>query len=564
MVELDRRRLLVGAGAAGAVALLPSIPAHAAVPLGASAFVSVPPQRIADMRNPSTYPFGLLPTGIRVQVTGRPGVPANATAAVVTLTAVNQAGFNYVTAYPAGTPVPTASNLNLQFPYQASANLATVRLGAGGAIDLAPYDAADLIVDLAGVYVPVSGAVSAGRFVPLAAATRVVDTRGGPKPAAGAVVTADLTGYVPSTAQAVVINLTATQSSNAGYFTAFPLDVSSPPDASNLNVNYVEETRAAGAIVKLGTTGGRRGIRVLTSAGGHVIVDLIGYYTGPGAAPGEDGLFVPVDPFRIADTRQAPPARLWPGWTREVPLPPSIVPLASAVALNVTAVDARGPGYFAVLPSRNPVAEVSQLNADFAGQVVPNHVISAASAAGVMVYSQAGAHVLVDLAGWFTGRPMGTPVANPPNPEPPAAPGPYTMSIPAIGFQRGVYESTNSYAIVDSANVWLWPNTGWAGWAGTKMMTFAHRTSAGGPFRHINNLRSGHDVYLYSSDGRRFQYRVVRSDITGSSPTSITAPAMGTAGHTLSLIACSKPDGTPTSLSYRLVVTAAYVGWIEL
>jgi sortase (surface protein transpeptidase) len=564
MAGLGRRDLLIGAGAAGAAMLVPSMPARAAVPAGASAFVSVPPQRIADTRNPHLYPFGMLPTGIRVQVTGRSGVPANASAAVLTLTAVNRGSFNYVTAYPAGAAIPTASNLNMQYPFQVAANLVTVRLGAGGAVDLTSFDTVDYIVDLAGVYVPVGGPVSSGRFVALGAATRVVDTRGGVTPGAGAVVPVDLSAIVPSSAQAVVVNLTATDASNAGYFTAYPLGAASAPDASNLNVNGPGETRAAGAVVQLGATGGRRGIQVLTSAGSHILVDVIGYYTGPGAPASEAGLFVAVDPVRLHDSRQAPPSRLWPGWTREVPLPAHIAPLAGAAALNVTAIEARGPGYFAVLPSRNPIVNVSQLNAAFAGQTVPNHVITAVSRAGFLVYSQSGAHIAVDLAGWFTGAPMGTPVDNPANPEPPAAPGPYTMAIPAIGFQRGVYESYNSNAIVDAANVWLWPNTGWAGWNGTKMMTFAHRTSAGGPFRHINNLRAGHDIFLYSSDGRRFQYRVVRSDITGPTPTQITSPAMGTAGHTLSLIACTKPDGTPTSTSYRIVVTAAYVGWIEI
>ena len=40
-----------------------------------------------------------------------------------------------------------------------------------------------------------------------------------------------------------------------------------------------------------------------SSSGGQLIVDIAGYYTGASTATGSDGLFVPVSPYRLVDTR---------------------------------------------------------------------------------------------------------------------------------------------------------------------------------------------------------------------------------------------------------------------
>jgi hypothetical protein len=58
-------------------------------------------------------------------------------------------------------------------------------------------------------------------------------------------------------------------------------------------------------------------------------------------------------------------------------------------------------------------------------------------------------------------------------------------------------------------------------------------------------------------------YQVVRRDVTSSRTTDILAATVRHPGTTLSIIGCSKLDGTPTSLSYRLVVTGELLGWEE-
>ncbi len=54
---------------------------------------------------------------------------------------------------------------------------------------------------------------------------------------------------------------------------------------------------------------------MFVESGAHVIVDVTGYFTGPGDNLSSSGLFVPVTPVRLMDTRtgQRGKKRLWPG-----------------------------------------------------------------------------------------------------------------------------------------------------------------------------------------------------------------------------------------------------------
>jgi Sortase domain len=569
--SIGRRRFLGGVGfvvGAGAVAgVLPSGPARA-VAAGATRFVPLPQTRIADTRRPELYPVGYLPTGIRVYVTGRAGVPDTATAVVVTVTAVNQTGFNYVTAYPAGGAIPVVSNLNMGARYEVAANLATVPLGRvdgnQGAVDLTSFGPADLIVDVAGYYEPVNGAVSSGRFVPLGQAVRVTDTRQTGLAFPRTSVDVLLDGFVPADASSVVVNLTTTDTLGWGYFTCYGLDEASPPDSSNLNVNGPGETRAGAAFVKITTRGdGRRGFRVFTFGGGHVIVDVMGYITGPSSPFSTDGLFVPLPPERFLDTRSGPgrKGRVWPGWVIDA-MPPPAAMNAAAVVANVTCVDALNPGYFTVLKAGSPLLNVSHLNANVKGQSIANHVISRISTAGVMVYSYAGAHVLMDIAGYYTGVPERSEVRYTNPPPPPVAP-PWFLEIPNIGFASWVYDG-NSYAVVDRGNTWHWTGTGDVGQSGAHIGLFHHRTESRNPIRNLHLVGPGDVAYMTTTDGRRFTYRYARRDITNSNPTNILNATRFHPGSTISLIACSKPDTLPTSLSWRLIVTLAQESWVEI
>ncbi len=145
---------------------------------GAS-FVPLTPARLLDSRfgNGLSGPFSA-GTPRTFQVTGRGGVPANATAVTGNLTVTGQSTAGYVFLGPDPTPNPASSTLN--FPLGDSrANGVTVALGAGGSLSatyLAPAGATThLIFDVTGYFVPGSSGAS---FVPLTPA-RLLDSRFG-------------------------------------------------------------------------------------------------------------------------------------------------------------------------------------------------------------------------------------------------------------------------------------------------------------------------------------------------------------------------------------------------
>ncbi len=115
----------------------------------------VSPVRLADTRPGSGEPYaGKTLSGgssLIVQVAGA-SVPQGAVAAAVNLTIVGTNYDGYMTAYPPGSPVPTASNVNWYAGTNISA-LATPKLSSSGGLAL--YDAigqANVIVDLEAFY----------------------------------------------------------------------------------------------------------------------------------------------------------------------------------------------------------------------------------------------------------------------------------------------------------------------------------------------------------------------------------------------------------------------------
>src|SRR6187549_2190559 len=85
---------------------------------------------------------------VRVYVTGRCGVPTAATAVALTVTVDNSTmpGPGYVSIWPEGAPIPTASIINYR-AREIRANATIVKVGIGGAVDLLAQNGAPVIVD---------------------------------------------------------------------------------------------------------------------------------------------------------------------------------------------------------------------------------------------------------------------------------------------------------------------------------------------------------------------------------------------------------------------------------
>jgi hypothetical protein len=166
-----------------------------------------------------------------------------------------------------------------------------------------------VIVDVLGYFSDTSGTVGAGgatKVVGLSPA-RVYDSRSAtPLPSgAGRDIQVRGVGGVPSTATAVIANLTVTRTTSSGWLTAHAGGTSS---GGTSNLNYVAgQTKARLAIVPLDSTG-----RMRLSAGGpagqiDVIVDVQGYFMEATSANTGRTFAVDGGGGRLLDTRADAP-----------------------------------------------------------------------------------------------------------------------------------------------------------------------------------------------------------------------------------------------------------------
>jgi hypothetical protein len=302
-----------------------------------------------------------------------------------------------------------ASSINIAQAGQTRPNLVTVPIGDGGRVTLFSKGAAHLLADVAGYYLPADGPVAEGRFVPLTP-QRLFDTRDGQGPlAAGESIDIDVLGQglVPATGvAAVVVNLTATEAASAGYVTAYPAGQERPL-ASTVNLSSAGDTAPNLAIVPVGADGE---ITIFASHGAHVLGDVAGYITDDSAALDEAGLFVPLAPERVFDTRDSEAA---PGPKGFVPAGGQIdvavagvgsVPAdAAGVVLNVTGVGSPG-GFLTAWPTGPERPLASTLNFAAPVDTRANAAILPIGEGGlVSFYAKLGAHVLADAAGYFLG-----------------------------------------------------------------------------------------------------------------------------------------------------------------
>jgi hypothetical protein len=190
------------------------------------------PARLLDTRlSAQTMSTGSF---IDVQILGAGGVPANGVSAVVlNATVTNTATAGFLTVYPSLTTLPLASNVNWA-PGWTVANRVIVKVGSNGKVSI--YNgqgSTDAVIDVSGYF---TDSTRAGQlFTPLTP-VRVLDTRNtGRTIAANSASNVQFTGFnsVPSSATAVFVNTTVTNTTAASVLTVYPGP--SRPTASDLN-----------------------------------------------------------------------------------------------------------------------------------------------------------------------------------------------------------------------------------------------------------------------------------------------------------------------------------------
>ncbi|MGA2873841.1 MAG: hypothetical protein ABSF27_09795 [Candidatus Dormibacteria bacterium] len=239
--------------------------------------------------------------------------------------------------------------------------------------------------------------------------TRLLDTRTSGHPI-GPGGTAALTvtgGSVPSTAGAVALNVTVTDTTTASYLTVFPTGETQPLVS---NLNWARgETVANLVIVPVGTGGSVTFFNDLGNT--DLVVDLEGYFA-PESGASTAGDYVPLTPARIKDTRAGSPLGAGGLLALQVTGEDGIPAGATGAVLNVTATDTTAASYLTVYPEGATRPFASNLNWT-AGATVANRVLTALSSSGqVSFFNDLGdTDLVVDVSGYFTSG-TGTPPGN--------------------------------------------------------------------------------------------------------------------------------------------------------
>ncbi len=384
-------------------------------------FHAVTPGRLLDTRNsaglPNSAPRLGAATTVNINVTGSYGVPSSASAVVLNVTAVSPVGNGFVTAWPAGLPQPTTSNLNLT-PGVVKPNLVTVKVGASGQVSLYNQSGStDLVVDIDGWYDnggSTSPAGPTGGTLHPVTPLRVLDTRDGtglPGHVAAQVGPAGVVhlpvateASLPVGATAVVLNLTSVDVSVPSYITTWA-DGTPQPTASSLNpeAGVIDSNLV---VVPIGADGNVN----LYNAFGRLdlVADIAGWFDNTPTPT--SGHLVPLAPSRLLDTRSGLGAPGHPvGASGTISLqvtgrggvPGSGV---SAVVLNLTAVDTSVNTFITAWPTGTGRPLASNLN-PIAGRITSNLVtVPVGSGGQVNLYNLAGSTDLVaDVFGWYSG-----------------------------------------------------------------------------------------------------------------------------------------------------------------
>jgi hypothetical protein len=387
-----------------------------------SVFTGVAPERVLDTRAATAVNYTGAKPGpggsVVIPAGAFPNRPAGATAVAVTVTGTEASAPGFLQAFPTGGATPGASsNVNLPIAGGTVANLAVVPFGADGSITIFTSGGSHILADVSGYFVASPDPAAAGRLVTITQ-QRLLDTRPGaainytgPKPNAST-VTVDLTASasgLPAGASAAVVNITATESGGPGFVQAAAAGELTPGESSVLNLTGADQTVAGLSIVPLDPDGS---IDLFTSGSAHLVVDLIGWFTGDAASLSNSGKFVPLTPERIYDSRFETMVNVeWPFWrgdgmnTDRVYLA-GMNDLPGAVFVNGTITANNAPG-FVTFGGFDLSKPTSNINAGPIGGTVANAAIVATPGRSfeIDVEPKAGGtrgQVIVDLAGYFT------------------------------------------------------------------------------------------------------------------------------------------------------------------
>ncbi|MET3806567.1 hypothetical protein ABIB25_003583 [Nakamurella sp. UYEF19] len=410
----------MSAGVAAAVAIsisIVSVPLAHADLVTPGSYNTVDATRILDTRSglgAPKVPLAKLAT-LTFKVTTGSDVPVSAV--VLNVTAVNPTMSGFLTVYAGGATRPLASNLNFQAK-QNVPNLVITPVSSTGTVSI--YNGSggtvDVLADIHGYYLGGASTGVEGTFVSLPS-KRFLDSRigvGAAKKKAGpqSVTKFKVAGLngVPTTASAVVVNVTAVHGSGSGFVTAYP---GSPvPLASTLNY-LPNQDRANLALMEIGTDG-----TISLFNGSNTPVDLLADVTGyfVGGTPATDGTFIPSTPFRVFDSRGTGGRPAGALTISKIPIFPANDPTFSvfkAVVVNVTAVQPQASGFLTTWEGNTQLPSVSSSNFQPKQDVAGSIILPVNTDGTISIYNGSYGNVdyVVDVTGFFFTLPTANVVA---------------------------------------------------------------------------------------------------------------------------------------------------------
>ena len=225
-----------------------------------------------------------------VQVTGKAGVPAGATAVLVNVTVTGTAGNGNLRVFAAGQAVPGTSVLNFA-PGKDKANAAIVALSDTGKLSFFSDTFAGTATNPVQVIIDVVGYVEAGSAFTAITPSRALDTRSATQtgpftgPLAPPTIYAlDMTSKVPAGATAVVLNVTAVGPTSGGNLRVYPDSDGTRKTPAPLasSINYVPGRDIPNMVVVGLPANGVVDLYSDQSGSTHLIVDVVGYLGATG------------------------------------------------------------------------------------------------------------------------------------------------------------------------------------------------------------------------------------------------------------------------------------------
>lgn len=325
---------------------------------------AVAPYRVLDTRT-----TGRTVRGSIISVDTRLGDVA---AAAVQITVAEPAGPGFLTAWREQDQQPETSLLNFRHANDVNGNFVIVPV-RDGRFTIHTSETTGIIVDVMGHMTPFSAITP----------RRVTDTRTtGGTPAGETIIVA--TGLPPGT-HAAAVQITVADTGGPGFVTAWS-GAGRRPETSVVNSRHAGDVDGNFVIVPLAADGS---FRIYTLAQAGILVDVLGVPHG----------YTATAPQRVFDSRRTGRSAAGSVVRVETNLSPSV----EAVAVQLTVVDAAGPGYLTAWDGAGAVPEVSALNYGSAAHVDGNFMIVPVRDSAFSIVASADVGIIVDVMG-YTGE----------------------------------------------------------------------------------------------------------------------------------------------------------------